>query len=302
MKPTLVILAAGMGSRYGGLKQMDPMGPSGEVIIDYSIYDAVRADFGKVVFVIRRDIEKDFKEAFGDKLAAQIPTEYVYQEPDVSKYTSKTVERKKPWGTAQAVLAAKGVVNEPFAVINADDYYGVQAYQLLHDFLTQLPADEGKRYCMVGYELPNTLSPHGTVSRGVCQVDEHYFLAEIVERKKVGRDEAGVIGFHNPDGEQGTLGEDTVVSMNMFGFAPSFFDYIDEHFGRFVKANIDDPTAEMTIPDVLNGLVAHNEVSCKVLTSQDHWFGVTYKEDKPEVIGKVNALIEGGTYPSKLWA
>ncbi|SDM18411.1 dTDP-glucose pyrophosphorylase [Catalinimonas alkaloidigena] len=299
MKPTLVILAAGMGSRYGGLKQMDPMGPSGEVIIDYSIFDAIRAGFGKVVFVIRRDIEADFKEAFGDKLSKQIPVEYVYQEPDVSKYTSETVERSKPWGTAQAVLSAKDVVKEPFAVINADDYYGKEAYELLVKFLSDQPA--GNHYSMVGYELPKTLSEFGTVSRGVCKVDENRSLTEIVERKKVGRDEAGTIRFHNPDGERGTLGEDTIVSMNMFGFTPTFFDYIDEYFGNFVRENIKDPSAEMTIPDILNELIAKNEVSVKVLTSRDSWFGVTYKEDKPDVIGRLNSLIEGGVYPDNLW-
>ena len=302
MKPTLLILAAGMGSRYGGLKQMDPMGPSGEVIIDYSIYDAIRAGFGKVVFVIRRDIEQDFREAFGDKLSRQMPTEYVYQEPDVSTYTSERVERDKPWGTAQAVLAARDVVKEPFAVINADDYYGVEAYQLLTDFLTQLDTSDRTRYCMVGYQLPNTLSEFGTVSRGVCQVDGQHFLTTIAERKKVGRDAAGTIRFDNPDGEKGTLGEDTIVSMNMFGFTPSFFDHLDRHFGQFVRDNIKDTKAEMTIPDVLNDLVEKEEVSVTVLTSRDHWFGVTYKEDKPDVIGKLNRLIEGGSYPRRLWS
>ena len=300
MQPTLVVLAAGMGSRYGGLKQVDPMGPSGETIIDYSVYDAHRAGFGKVVFVIRRDIEADFRQLFFDKIAARVPAELAFQEMDISQYADGEFHREKPWGTTHAVLAAHAQVQEPFAVINADDYYGREPYELLAKFLTQNTSPD--RHTMIGYMLNKTLSDHGTVNRGVGEVDSDDRLTQVAERKKIARDGSGTIYYNAPDeAARRPLGEDTVVSMNMFGFMPSIFDQMAAHFRQFAEKTRQDPTAELTIPDVLNELIRRGETQVQVLRTQAEWFGVTYREDKPIVMEKIQRLIADGVYPENLW-
>lgn len=300
MKPTLVILAAGMGSRYGSLKQVDPVGPSGETILEYSVYDAIRAGFGKVVFVIRRDIENDFKEIFIDKLRKHIEIEYVFQELNmIPAGISVPAERVKPWGTGHAVMVAAPKVKEPFAVINADDYYGADAYKKMADYLSKLGNNETK-YSMVGFELDNTLSEHGLVSRGVCQEDANANLVSVVERTKIGRDEKGV-AYRDADDKPVYISDKTIVSMNFWGFTPIFFNQLEQHFQKFIKNNYTNPKAEFFLPFVVDDLIKAQQASAKVLRSTDKWFGVTYKEDKPMVVAKVKELVEKGVYPRALW-
>jgi len=302
MKPALVILAAGMGSRYGGLKQMDAFGPNGETIIDYSIYDAIQAGFGKVVFIIREHFKKDFEDLFRPKLEGKIEVEFVCQElsylPDGY---SPSAERTKPWGTAHAVLVAREAVTEPFAIINADDYYGQSAYKTLADFLMQPINEENNDYCIVGYHLKNTLSEYGTVNRGVCFTDNDGNLTNIVETLKIARNKEGIIEYPKEEGA-GTLEPDTLVSMNMFGFMPSFFDYAWAKFQGFLDEVGGELKSEFYIPQVLDQMNEDAFANVKILESDSDWFGVTYQDDKPHVIKKLNKLLEEGKYPNNLWS
>lgn len=301
MKPTLLVLAAGMGSRYGSLKQIDPVGPSGETIIDYSIYDAIRAGFGKVVFIIRKSFEQDFKDIFISKLQPHIPVEYVFQEIDkIPEGLTVSTERTKPWGTAHAILMAKDVIKEPFAVINGDDFYGSGAFQTMADYLNSLTADTQTQYSLVGYQVGNTMSDHGSVSRGVCQEDENELLVSVTERTNIQYVDGG-IAYKESDNKIEFLDPETLVSMNFWGFTPEYFKQTEELFSDFVKANRDSLKAEFYIPYAIDALISSNTASVKVLRSDAKWFGVTYKEDKPMVIEKLAQLIKAGVYPAKLW-
>lgn len=297
--PTLVILAAGMASRYGSMKQTEGFGPFGETIMDYSIYDAMRAGFGKVVFIIREDFAEAFKQTFEPKLKGKIATAYVYQE--MQKYTEGFLvasDRTKPWGTAHALLCTKGVVNEPFAVINADDYYGAEAFQQAYDFLTT-ECNE-KTYCILGYELANTLSENGTVSRGVCDLDEAGYLTQINERTKIYRTEKGQIVFEE-NGRETPLQEDTRVSMNFMCFAPGFIDLCESEFKLFLAKQGQELKSEFYIPFVAGRFKELGLGQVKVIPTNAKWFGVTYKEDAPGVKENINALIEDKVYPQRLW-
>ncbi len=300
MKPTLLVLAAGIGSRYGGLKQIDPVGPSGEIIIDYSIYDAIRAGFGKVVFVIRRDIEKTFRECIGSRFESKIKTEYVFQEIDRLPPGFKVPEgRQKPWGTGHAILMAKDSVKEPFAVINADDFYGRCGYELLAKELSKSATGVVDEYYMVGFKLENTLSEFGFVARGVCKTDSRGYLVEVVERTKIEKIEGGA-KFTDEAGNTIKLSGNEMVSMNMWGFTPSLFGHLEKQFVDFLGANIGNLKAEFFIPTVVGNLVNTEKARVKVLESKDQWFGVTYREDKPVVVENIRRLISSGAYPEKL--
>ena len=290
-----------MGSRYGSLKQMDGVGPNGEAIIDYSIYDAIRAGFGKVVFVIRHSFAKEFMEVFNEqRFGGKIAVEYVYQELDYLPEGFSVPEgRVKPWGTNHAVMMAADAIHEPFAVINADDFYGEDAYKVIGEYLKGL-ADSENHYCMVGYEVSKTLSENGTVSRGVCTVDDDKFLKSMVERTQIERVN-GTIVFHDGGADE-PLAENTPVSMNLFGFTPDFFRYSKEYFIEFLKANKDNLKAEFFIPLMVNHLISNGTAKLKVLSTSALWFGVTYKEDKPALMAKIESLIEKGVYPRNLWA
>lgn len=301
MKPTLLVLAAGMGSRYGSLKQIDPVGPSGETIIDYSIYDAIRAGFGKVVFIIRKSFEQDFKDLFITKLQSHIPVEYVFQEIDkVPEGLTFSPERIKPWGTAHAVLMAKDVIHEPFAVINGDDFYGSGAFQTMADYLNSLTAGTQTQYSLVGYQVGNTMSDHGSVSRGICQEDENELLVSVTERTNIQYVDGG-IAYQDTDGAYVFLNPETLVSMNFWGFTPEYFKQTEKLFSDFVNSNYDSLKAEFYIPYAIDNLINSSSASVKVLRSDAKWFGVTYKEDKPLVIEKLKQLIKAGIYPAKLW-
>jgi NDP-sugar pyrophosphorylase family protein len=300
-KPTLLVLAAGMGSRYGSLKQIDPVGPSGETIIDYSIYDAIRAGFGKVVFIIRKSFEQDFKDIFIAKLQPFIPVEYVFQEIDkVPDGLTISPERTKPWGTAHAILMAKDVIHEPFAVINGDDFYGFEAFNSMADYLCSLTAAEQTKYSLVGYQVGNTMSEHGTVSRGVCLEDENQLLVSVTERTNI-QYVNDQIAYQDTDGEFEFIDPETLVSMNFWGFTPEYFKQTEPLFSDFVKANSDSLKAEFYIPTAIDILINSSLASIKVLRSNAKWFGVTYKEDKPLVIEKLARLIKAGVYPAQLW-
>ena len=297
MKPTLVVLAAGMGSRYGGLKQIDKLGPSGQAILQYSCFDAARAGFGKVVFVIRRDIERDFKEVIISKVSKSIPCEYCFQDKDdLPAGFSLPADREKPWGTAHAVLAARKNVTEPFAVINADDFYGKEAYQTIADYFKTLPKDSNNQYCMVGYPVKNTLSEYGTVSRGICNTDSQGNLTTVVERTKIIRENGKIVFIE--DNQKTEIAENTPVSMNFWGFTPSFFKYLEDYFKEFLHENINKPKAEFLIPWVVDQLIKNKAAQTKVLTSDAQWFGVTYKEDRPAVVQKFQDLTDKGEYPA----
>ena len=300
MKPTLFVLAAGMGSRYGGLKQLDGLGPNGETIMDYSIYDAMKAGFGKIVFVIRSSFEKDFKTVVINKFKDLIDTDIVFQEinkvPEGSIYNK---EREKPWGTNHAVLMGKNAIHEPFAVINADDFYGQESFSILADFLRKV---EGKKneYCMVGYHVGNTLSESGAVSRGVCVVDENGLLQNVVERTHI-EEKGGTINYLNENNEEVTILPNTPVSMNMWGFTPDYFDYSEDFFKEFLAENGQKLKSEFYIPLAVNNLIVEHKATCKVLDTPSKWFGVTYAEDRPQVVLKINELIRKGVYPEKLF-
>ncbi len=297
-KPTLLVLAAGMGSRYGGLKQIDPVGPHGETIIDYSIYDAMRAGFGKLVFVIRKDIEAQFREIIGTRFEQRIAVEYAYQELDKlpAPYTLPA-GRTKPWGTTHAILMAEGVVKENFAAINADDFYGQQAYQVLAQHLTSGTPD----YAMVGFILKNTLSDFGTVARGVSRVDANNYLTHIVELMKIERDGHGAKDT-GPDGKLTQLTGDEAVSMNFWGFTPAIFPQLKVEFEKFLQRAGGEQKSECYIPATVGDLVTSGRAKCQVLRSGDSWFGVTYREDRPQVVESIRKLIAKGDYPEKLWA
>jgi hypothetical protein len=299
MKPTLLILAAGMGSRYGGLKQLDHVGTSGETIMDYSVYDALRAGFGKVVFIIRESIETDFREMFINRLQGKVEMDLVFQEiskiPAGMTYPS---DRVKPWGTGHAILMAKDVINEPFAVINADDFYGAEAYQAMATFLTSQASDT--EYAMCGYQLSRTLSDFGTVSRGVCSVDAQGYLLNVTERTSICRSAGGNIEYKLGD-QVYTLGENVPVSMNFWGFTPTIFNHLEEKFIAFLKAQSSNPKSEFYIPFVVDDLMKEGKVKTKVLPSDAEWFGVTYQEDRPATVVKISQLVKAGKYPEKLW-
>ncbi len=299
MQPTLVILAAGMASRYGSMKQIQSFGPSGETIMDYSIYDAIRAGFGKVVFIIRKDFAENFKNIFEPKLKGKIATDYVYQSLD-SYIGDKQVpaDRTKPWGTAHAVLCCKDAVKEPFAVINADDFYGRDAFKKAYDFLTG-QVDE-KTQCIIGYELKRTLSENGSVSRGVCEVDENGNLTSISERTKIYRNEQGKITYEDESGLH-EVSEDSSVSMNFWGFHPGIFPVTENLFHEFADANMNNPKAEFFIPIVADKYTKSGMGVIKVIPTQAQWFGVTYKEDAPSVQASISKLVNSGEYPDNLW-
>ena len=298
MKPTLVVLAAGMGSRYGGLKQLDKLGPGGETIMDYSVFDAKRAGFGKVVFVIRKSFEKEFREIFVEKLSGKIDAELVFQElENIPAGIPTDPERTKPWGTGHAILAAKDAVKEPFAVINADDFYGAEAYASMHQFLTTEVSDA--TYAMCGYQLKKTLSDFGTVSRGVCQTDANNFLMAVTERTSIVKENGQITYTLNE--QKFPLNETDVVSMNFWGFAPTLFNHLNEKFTAFLKNNGLNPKSEFYIPFVVDDLMQEGKVKTRVLQSEAEWFGVTYQEDRPTTIEKINQLVKQGKYPSKLW-
>lgn len=299
MKPTLLILAAGMASRYGSMKQVDGFGPNGETIIDYSIYDAIKAGFGKVSFIIREEFAENFKSIFEPKLKGRVETDYVFQSFDLEPFgITEKIERAKPWGTAHAVLAARNQVNEPFCVINADDFYGYDAFKKMADFLTTEVADD--KYSIIGYQVDRTLSDHGSVSRGVCQVVDGKMVA-INERLKVYFKEDGTVAYEE-EGQEFPLPSDTRVSMNFWGFTPAVFKQSEPMFKEFVEANKDNPKSEFFIPLVADQLIKSGEASFKVIPTDAKWFGVTYKEDKPIVQKSISELVNNGTYPSNLWA
>ena len=300
VKPTLLVLAAGMGSRYGSLKQMDGVGPNNEAIIDYSVYDAVRAGFGKVVFVIRHSFAEAFTAQFNkEHFGGRIEVEYVYQELDCLPEGFAVPEgREKPWGTNHALMMAAGVINEPFAIVNADDFYGADAYRVMGGYLSQL-GESQNRYCMVGYEVNKTLSENGTVSRGVCEVDADRNLTSMVEHTKIERVDGQIVSHY--EGTDIQLDENTPVSMNFFGFTPDYFQYSEECFRTFLKENIGNLKAEFFIPLVVNTLCGSGKTSMKVLSTTAQWFGVTYKEDKPALVAKIEKLIADGVYPRDLW-
>ena len=301
MKPTLFVLAAGMGSRYGALKQLDGLGPNGETIMDYSIYDAIRAGFGKVVFVIRRVFEADFREKIVSKYIDRFPVELVFQELDNLPAGFKVPEgREKPWGTNHAVLMGKDVINEPFAVINADDYYGRESFQVLADYLKSIEGTEGK-YAMVGYRVSNTLSESGSVARGVCETNEQGFLTKVTERTKILREEDGVIRFIEEDGKT-ALDENTPVSMNMWAFTPDYFRYSEQCFVEFLKEHGNELKSESYIPSLVDELIHFGKATCRVLDTPSRWFGVTYATDRPQVVEKFAQLVKDGVYPSPLFA
>ena len=299
MKPTLLILAAGMGSRYGGLKQIDGIGPNQEPIIEYSIYDAIKAGFGKIVFVIRKEFEVAFRERF-DPFSERIQIEYVFQPVNVDIEGLSLIQREKPWGTSHAVLVAKEVIKEPFAVINADDYYGTNSFQLMADFLINSCTENCMS--MIGYTLKNTLSDHGTVNRGVCKVDKENNLVEVNERIKLAMKNGVVkynIGSDEPEGKEDPLSS---VSMNYWGFHPSIFMHIEDGLFQFMKNNSSNPTAEYYIPDIVTQLIQSNDSVFNVIPTEDNWFGVTYKEDKQMAVDTINSHISNGIYPSNLWS
>lgn len=299
MKPTLLILAAGMGSRFGGLKQVEPVGPNGEAIIDYSIYDAIKAGFGKVVFVIRESFADAFKEKFDPILKGKIDVDYVFQELDnLPEGFSLPESREKPWGTAHAILVTKNVINEPFCALNADDFYGYNAYKVMAEFLT-LSVDPTE-YSMVGYKLSHTLSDYGSVSRGICDVDENDLLRKIVETTKILKKDGKIISIE-ADGSEKELTGDESASMNIWGFKPSVFPILEEKFTDFLKNHIKEPKSEIYIPSVVFDMIQEKKATVKVLKADSPWFGVTYKEDKPRVVAKINKLIEAGEYPEKLY-
>ena len=291
-----------MGSRYGGLKQMDQVGPSGEAIIDYSIYDAIRAGFEKVTFIIRKNIEKEFREVFESKLKGAIETEFIFQELEmVPEGISFSSERVKPWGTAHAVWVAKDYIREPFVVINADDFYGAGSYQTIADYLMQDNMVNSSNYGMVGYQVRHTLSDFGSVTRGVCEATDEDFMKAVVERTEIVKDGQQI--YYN-DKEEGKvfLSGDELVSMNFWGFTPTIFEHFERAFTEFIEKNAEKLKKELFIPKVVNELVASDIASVKILPSRDQWFGVTYREDKPVAVEHIRKLVKQGVYPDNLWS
>ena len=299
MKPTLFILAAGMGSRYGGLKQLDGLGPNGETIMDYSVFDAMRAGFGKVVFVIRKDFEDDFRKVVLSKYADHVPCEVCFQGIDnLPEGFTRNPERTKPWGTNHAVLMAKDLIKEPFMVINADDFYGKESFEVMAKFLLDVNGQEGK-YCMAGYRVGNTLSEHGTVSRGVCATDKMGFLTDVVERTAIENKNGHVV--YQDNGVDVEIPFETPVSMNMWGFTPEYFTYAEEAFKAFLTENSQELKAEFYIPTLVNDMIKSGKATCQVLDTTAKWFGVTYADDRQMVVDKIQALVDAGVYPNKLF-
>jgi NDP-sugar pyrophosphorylase family protein len=295
--PTLLIMAAGMGSRYGGLKQIEPVGPSGEAIIDYSIYDALRAGFGKLVFILRKEIEQAFRETVGARFEQRIAVDYVFQELDkIPAPFTVPAGRTKPWGTTHAILMAADAIREPFAAINADDFYGAESYRLLAQHLRPNVDD----YAMIGFILRNTLSEFGSVARGICRVDRDDSLEGVVELTSIER-QGGEIRNTDAEGRVTPLTGDEAVSMNMWGFTPRIFPQLRERFESFLRANSGDLKRECYIPSTVNELVAAGQARVKVLRTHDSWFGVTYREDHPRVVESIRSLIRAGAYPERLW-
>lgn len=300
MKPTLFVLAAGMGSRYGGLKQLDGLGPNGETIMDYSIFDAIRGGFGKLVFVIRKSFEQDFREKIVAKYENHIPVEVVFQDlNDLPAGFTCPEGRQKPWGTNHAVLMGKDVIKEPFAVINADDFYGRDSFAVLGKWLSEMDGKQNQ-YCMVGYRVGNTLSESGSVARGVCETNAEGYLTGVVERTAIERID-GEIQFKDENGEKVVLEENTPVSMNMWGFTPDYFKYSEDYFAEFLKANISNLKCEYFIPLMVNELITKGKATVKVLDTTSKWFGVTYAADHQGVVDKIQALVNAGEYPEKLF-
>jgi dTDP-glucose pyrophosphorylase len=300
MKITLMILAAGIGSRYGGLKQIDPVGPNGEKILDYSIFDAFRAGFDKIVFIIRPDFEDVFKKEIGDKFTPFLEVAYAFQTLDAIPAPFQCpADRKKPWGTAHAIMTGEKVINEPFAVINADDFYGTESFRLISDHLKTDHNAPIQDYAMVGYILRNTLSEHGSVSRGVCESDSEGFLKNIEEYTKIEKHGEAAL-YLDPEENKKTLSGDEIVSMNMWGFKPSFFPFLRKYFVDFLKNNIQNLKSEYFITDVIDTLIEQGKARVKVLKSRNKWFGVTYKEDKENVVRSIRDLIKQGVYPDNL--
>ena len=299
MKPTLFILAAGMGSRYGGLKQLDGLGPNGETIMDYSVFDAMRAGFGKVVFVIRKDFEDDFRKVVLSKYADHVPCEVCFQGIDnLPEGFTRNPERTKPWGTNHAVLMAKDLIKEPFMVINADDFYGKESFEVMAKFLLEVNGQEGK-YCMAGYRVGNTLSEHGTVSRGVCATDKMGFLTDVVERTAIENKNGHVV--YQDNGVDVEIPFETPVSMNMWGFTPEYFTYAEEAFKAFLTENAQELKAEFYIPTLVYYMIKSGKATCQVLDTTAKWFGVTYADDRQMVVDKIQALVDAGVYPNKLF-
>lgn len=300
MKPTLFVLAAGMGSRYGGLKQIDGLGPNGETIMDYSVFDALRAGFGKIVFVIREDFAEDFKRVVLSKYEGKVECRICFQSIDkVPAGYTYNPDRKKPWGTNHAVLMGKEVINEPFAVINADDFYGKESFEVLYKHLSEIEGTKGN-YCMVGYRVCNTLSENGSVSRGVCATDANECLTGVVERTSIER-KNGQIVYVDENGQDVAIGENTPVSMNMWGFTPEYFGYVEEAFKAFLTEKGQELKSEFYIPTLVDELIHAGKATCKVLDTEAKWFGVTYSEDRPQVVAKIAALTEAGVYPNPLF-
>lgn len=301
MKPTLFILAAGMGSRYGGLKQLDGLGPNGETIMDYSVFDAIRGGFGKIVFVIRKTFEQDFREKVLSKYENHIPVEVVFQDiNDLPEGFTCPEGREKPWGTNHAVLMGKDVINEPFAVINADDFYGRDSFAVLGKFLSELKEGEKNKYCMVGFRVGNTLSESGSVARGICSTDSNALLETVVERTEIMRVD-GPVCYKDEEGKWVAIEDNTPVSMNMWGFTPDYFKYSEEYFVEFLKENISNLKCEYFIPLMVNKLITEKTATVEVLDTTSKWFGVTYAADRQSVVDKIQSLIDAGEYPAKLF-
>lgn len=302
MKPTLLVLAAGMGSRYGGLKQMDPMGPAGETVLDYSVFDAIRAGFGKVVFIIREDFADSFRQTVGSRFAGRIEVDYAFQRlDDLPPGFAVPEGRTKPWGTAHAVRAARHVTRGPFAVINADDFYGSDAYQsVARWFATNDDSPSRDHYAMVGYPLRNTLSDHGSVNRGICQTDATGLLTDVEEVVDIARDADGIVRGSFLDGSRRAIPDDCPVSMNFWGFTDAFFGQLEDHFTAFLRDKGGELKSECYIPTVVDDMIRQGRADCRVLDTTSSWFGVTYPEDKPHVVASIARLVASGSYPSPL--
>jgi NDP-sugar pyrophosphorylase family protein len=301
MQPTLIILAAGMGSRYGGMKQLDRLGPSGETIMEYSVYDAIRAGFGKVIFVIRRSFETEFSETIIDRLKGHIQVETVFQDMEDLPLGYKNVAgRDKPWGTGHAIWVARKLVKEPFSVINADDFYGRAAFEGMAAYLINLQREDTGRYAMCGYLLSNTLSEHGKVSRGICQVDDNGYLASVSEHSAISRNQNGQITSGEGEDKK-ILRDQDIVSMNFWGFGPDLFEHLETQFHRFLLKEGHNPKSEFYIPLVVDKLICDKKAKVKVLQSHARWFGVTYREDKAKAVTSLQAMTEAGEYPEKLF-
>jgi len=303
MKPTLLLLAAGMGSRYGGLKQLDGLGPNSETIMDYSIYDAIQAGFGKIVFVIRKDFEDQFRKKVLSKYEGHIPTEIVFQSIDnLPEGYSVPEGREKPWGTNHAVLMAKNVIKEPFCVINCDDFYNRDSFRVIGNFLANLPNNSKNKYAMVGFRVGNTLSENGTVSRGICTTNTEKLLVDVVERTKIERRE-GKVQYIDDEGKWVVTDDDTPVSMNVWGFTPDYFEYSESYFKDFLNdpKNLENKKSEFFIPLMVNKLIKDGTATVKVLDTTSSWFGVTYPEDRENVVTKIQSLVKAGIYPNKLF-